>query len=360
MGRLDRYVLREVVVSWAAVSLVLLCVLVGNQVAQVLGQAAEYRYPLRVVRELIWLTSVQNLGVVVPVGLLLGVMLALGRLYHESEMAAIRACGIGPLRVLRPILLFALVIGAALAWLSLSLAPAAFDVAQGLRRDALRAAQFGALVPGRFHSFAGGTGVFYAESVNAAGELEKVFVERTVQGHQEIALAARARHFVEEGGLLQVIVLYDGERYEGTPGVARLRRMEFREHGIPIRLGDPVTGPARVETRSSGDLWRSRLPEETAEFQWRVSLPLMAIVLTLLAVPLAELRPREGRYARVGYAILLYFIYVNLLTAARSWLEKGTLHAFPGLWWPHALLLAVAGALMARQAYPGLLRWRRT
>ena len=359
MGRLDRYILREVALSWAAVTLVLMFVLVGNQVAQVLGQAAEYRYPHGVVWHLILLTSIQNLSVVVPVGLLLGIMLALGRLYHESEMTAIRACGVGPLRLLWPVLLLALVITAGLSWLSLSFAPRAFDEAQTIRRDALRQAQFGALVPGRFHSVAGGTGVFYAETVAANGDLERVFVERRVQGHLEIALAARARHYTEEGGLLQVIVLYDGERYEGTPGVARLRRMEFKEHGIPVRLGDPAAGPARVETRPSSELAESHAATDVAELQWRLSMPLMALALALLAVPLAELRPREGRYARIGYAILLYFIYVNLLTAARSWLEKGSLRPFPGLWWPHALILAVAALLLLRQVRPALFSWRR-
>ena len=359
MGRLDRYILREVATSWAAVTVVLLVILVGNQVAQVLGQAAEYRYPHGVVGELILLTSIQNLSVVLPVGLLLGIMLALGRLYHESEMAAIRACGIGPLQLLKPVLLLATAVMLVLAWLTLVLAPRAFGEAQQIRRDALRAAQFGALVPGRFHSFAGGTGVFYAESVGPDGDLYKVFIERRVQGHLEIALAARASHRSEEGGLLQVITLYDGERYEGTPGLARLRRMEFREHGIPIRLGDPAAGPARVETTPTAQLAASRAVGDIAELQWRLSMPIMALLLALLAVPLAELRPREGRYARIGYAILVYFIYVNLLTAARSWLEKGSLAAMPGLWWPHIGLLIVALLLLARQAYPAAFRLAR-
>ena len=359
MGRLDRYILREVATSWAAVTVVLLVILVGNQVAQVLGQAAEYRYPHGVVGQLIVLTSIQNLSVVLPVGLLLGIMLALGRLYHESEMAAIRACGIGPLQLLKPVLLLATAVMLVLAWLTLVLAPRAFGEAQQIRRDSLRAAQFGALVPGRFHSFAGGTGVFYAESVGPDGDLYKVFIERRVQGHLEIALAARASHRSEEGGLLQVITLYDGERYEGTPGLARLRRMEFREHGIPIRLGDPAAGPARVETMPSALLAASRSVGEIAELQWRLSMPLMALLLALLAVPLAELSPREGRYARIGYAILVYFIYVNLLTAARSWLEKGSLAPMPGLWWPHVGLFILALLLLLRQAYPAAFRLLR-
>jgi lipopolysaccharide export system permease protein len=359
LGRLDRYILREVATSWAAVTVVLLFILVGNQVAQVLGQAAEYRYPHAVVGILILLTSIQNLSVVLPVGLLLGIMLALGRLYHESEMAAIRACGIGPLQLMRPVMLLAALVTLVLAWLTLVLAPRAFGEAQQIRRDALRAAQFGVLVPGRFHSFAGGTGVFYAEAAGPDGDLYKVFVERRVADHLEIALAARASHRSEEGGLLQVITLYDGERYEGTPGLARLRRMEFREHGIPIRLGDPAAGPARVETTPTSRLAASRDVGDIAEFQWRLSMPAMAFLLALLAVPLAELRPREGRYARVGYAILIYFIYVNLLTAARSWLEKGSLAPLPGLWWPHVALLVTALALLVRQTHPSAFRLAR-
>lgn len=359
MGRLDRYILREVALSSAAVALVLLVILVGNQVAQVLGQAAEYRYPHHVVGQLILLTSVQNLSVVVPVALLLGIMLSLGRLYHESEMTAIRACGIGPLRVLRPVLLLASVVVLLLAWLTLVIAPRAFNDAQTIRRDALRAAQFGALVPGRFHSFAGGTGVFYAESAGDNGELRKVFIERRVDGHLEIALAARASQHAEEGGLVQVIVLYDGERYEGAPGLARLRRMEFKVHGIPIRLGDPATGPARVETLPTALLARSHVPLDVAELQWRLSMPLMALLLALLAVPLAELKPREGRYAKIGVGILVYFIYANLLTATRSWLEKGVIAALPGLWWAHIGLVVVIAFLLWRQAHPTALRWVR-
>ncbi len=360
MGRLDRYILREVASNWLAVTAVLLVVLVGNQLAQVLGQAVDYRYPSGVIGQLILLMSIQNLSVIVPVGLLLGIMLALGRLYHESEMAAIRACGVGPLRLLRPVLLLAGLITAGLGWLCLDFAPLAFSQAQAIKHDALRGAQFASLVPGRFHAFAGGTGVFYAESVTAQGEFTHVFVERHVQGRQEIILADRARHFSQDGGLSQLIVLYDGARYEGKAGLLKLRRVDFKEHGIPLRLSDPVTGPARVETKDSGTLSRSLKAEDIAEWQWRISLPLMALLLALLAVPLSQLQPRQGRYARVAYAILIYFIYVNLLTSARSWLEHGVLRPFPGLWWPHALVFVLACVLLVRQASPQFLVWRRT
>ena len=352
MRTIDRYVFREVALSWAAVTGVLLVILVGNQLAQVLGQAAERGYPREVILGLIGLTSIQNLTVLVPVGLLIGIVLALGRLYHESEMAALRACGVGPVQLLRPITQLAVVVTALLAWLSLVGAPAAFGRAQEMRRDALRAAEFGMLEPGRFHGFAGGSAVLYAEARDPNGDLRRVFLQRRVRDRIEVALAERAQHRVEDNGALHVLVLLDGDRYEGTPGQAAMRRVHFAEHRVPVRVGEPELGPARVETRSLLDLATDPALAASAELQWRLSLPIMALVLTLLAVPLARLRPRQGRYARIGVAILVYFVYSNLLSAARVWIEKGWLVPALGLWWTHAAVLVIALALLWRQSPP--------
>ena len=354
MGTLDRYLLREVGLSWAAVTGILLVILVSNQLAQVLGQAAERGYPREVILGLIALTSIQNLTVLIPVGLLLGIVLALGRLYHESEMAALRACGVGPGRLLRPIGLFALVITALLAWLALDAAPYAFARAQEMRKEALKSAEFGLLEPGKFHVFSHGRAVFYAESADPDGTLRRVFLQRRDGDRVEVVLADRARHRVEEGGSLHVVVLYDGERYEGAPGSPVMRRASFAEHGVPIRIGDPDTGPQRVETRPTLDLALDPALKAQAEFQWRISLPLMAIVVTLLAIPISELKPRQGRYGRIGVVILIYFIYSNLLSAGRTWIEKGWLSPVLGMWWCHALVLLIAGWLWWRQAPP---RW---
>ncbi len=354
MRILDRYVLREVALSWLAVSAVLAAILVSNQLAQVLGQAAERGYPRAVILRLIALMSVQNGTLVIPIGLLLGIALALGRLYHDSEMAALRACGVGPAALLRPIAALALAVAVAVGYLVLDTAPRAFAQAQLIQREAFRAAEFGLLEPGKFHSFQHGSAVFYAESADADGTLRRVFLQRRAGDHVEIVLADRARHLIGEGGDLHTLVLYDGERFEGTPGLAEMRRVHFAEHGIPVRVGASASGPPRVESRSTLDLLGDDSRVARAEFQWRVSLPLMVLVLTLLAVPLSELQPRQGRYARLGAVILVFFIYINLLSAARTWLEKGSgpLPLAAGLWWPHVAVLLFAAVLWWRRSPP--------
>ncbi len=352
MGIIDRYILREVGLSWLAVTAVLLAILVSNQLAQVLGQAAERGYPREVIFGLIGLMSIQNGTYVIPVGLLLGIVLALGRLYHESEMAALRACGVGPGRLLRPVGILALAVTALLGWLALDAAPYSFGRAQQIQREALKAAEFGMLEPGKFHTFAHGSAVFYAESSDPDGTLRRVFLQRRVADRVEIVLADRARHLVQEGGALHVLVLYDGERYEGAPGQPAMRRVRFAEHGVPVRVGQQNAGPARVETRPTLDLWADPALAAQAEFQRRVSLPLMALVLMVLAVPLAELRPRQGRYARIGVVILVYFVYANLLSAAQTWIEKGWVAPSVGVWWTHALVLLGALWLWWRHSPP--------
>lgn len=349
LSTLDRYVFREVFQAWLAVTGLLLLILVGNELAQILGQAAERGYPRDIIFALIGLTSIQNLSVLIPVGLLLGIVMALGRLYHDSEMAAIQACGVGPLGLLRPIGVLALVVSALLGWISLSGAPDAFGRAQQIKRDALRGAEFGMLEPGAFHAFAAGTAVLYAGFADEDGTLRRVFIQRRVDDRIEVILADRARHVVEEGGALHTLVLYDGERYELGAGSPVSRRIQFAEHGIPVRIGAKDDGPPRVETRATLELYQDPSLPAQAEFQWRVSLPLMALILALIAIPLAHLQPRQGRYARLGVVILTFFIYVNVLSAARTWVEKGWVVPGLGLWWVHGVVLLLAVFLWSKQ-----------
>jgi lipopolysaccharide export system permease protein len=352
LTRLDRYLLREVTWTFIGVTGVLLIVLLSNQLARVLGQAANNDFHPGIVLALIGLTTLQQLTILVPIGLFLGIVLALGRLYHESEMTAMTACGVGPLRVYRPVALLAVVVAALLAVLSLRIIPAAWVKSSELRIEATRAAQFGALEPGRFRSFAGGEAVFYAERVEKSGELFGVFVQRTDGDRVEIAMAARA---VQRGAgqSEQMFVLYDGRRYEGVPGTPEWRIVEFREHGIPVRLPETRVGKGKVETRSTAALRASAVPKDRAELAWRVAVPVMALVLTALAVPLARLRPRQGRFARVAYAVLAYFLYSNMLAAVRVWIQKESPGGEFGLWWVHLVPLLAAAWLLWVELHPG-------
>ena len=346
----QRYVLREVAQTWLAVTGVLVAILVSNQLSRVLGQAADNQYGRHVVFDLIALGAIMNLSVVVPVGLLLAVVLTLGRLYHDSEMAALQACGFGPTRLLAPLLCFAAVIALGLGWLVFVQVPQADREAQRLRLSALKEARFGQLDAGRFRSFSGGGAVFYAERVDAQGVLHNVFVQRESAGRIEVALADTATYSKAATNGVHLVTLFNGRRYEGVPGRDDFRVIEFREHGIPIVTPADAAGAQDPDTKPTRDLLGSDAPSDIAQLQFRSSTPLMALVLTLVAVPLSRLRPRQGRYARVGFAIVVYFVYSNLLSAAKVWVEKGDLPPHVGVWWVHLAALTLGLYLVARQA----------
>jgi lipopolysaccharide export system permease protein len=347
LNRLDRYLLREVTLTFIAVTGVLLVILLSNQLARVLGQAVQNGFPASVVLNLIALTTLQQLTVLLPIGLFLGIVMALGRLYHESEMTAMAACGVGTLSIYRPILLLTFFVVAALSFLSFRVVPEAGNRAQRIRVEALRAAQFGALEPGRFRTFAGGDVVFYAERVLRSGQLEGVFVQRRDEDRLEIAIAERAEQR-GAGQSDQLFVLFNGRRYEGVPGSPEWRVLEFKEHGIPVSLPEVKAKGERTSMKPTRALIGSRERADRSELAWRIAVPTMALVLMLLAVPLAKLQPRQGRFARVGFAILAYFIYSNLLAAVRVWIEKGNPGGSLGMWWVHLLPLLFAAWLIWR------------
>lgn len=345
-------------VTWLVVTGVLLVILLVNQVVGVLGRAASAQFPQSVVLELIWLGSLQNLSILLPVGLLLGVVLAFGRLYADSEMAAALACGAGPVNLYLPVALLAVVAAALLAWLTLVLAPNATEQALSLRHEAIRAGQFAPIAPGKFRSFGGGNAVVYAQSVNPDGTLHNVFVERSNGPMVQVVLAERASHAVTPDGMTHILTLYDGERFEGVPGSAEFRTVRFTEHVIPVQVpvgNDPVRD---LEARPSAALLDSDDPNLRAELDWRVAMPLMCLVLAVLAVPLARLRPRQGRYARIWIAILIFLLYSQLISVGKVWIARGNARPYAGLWWTHAVVILIALAVILGPGFVNRARYR--
>jgi lipopolysaccharide export system permease protein len=359
LGIVGRYVLREVVTAWLAVTGVLLIILLANEVVGVMERAAANQYPQSMVLELIGLSSLQYLSVVVPVGLLLGVVMAFGRLYADSEMAAALACGVRPTTLYAPVALLAVVVAGGLAWLSLVLAPEATAQALSLRNAALRAGQLAPMASGKFRTFGAGTkAVLYAQSVARDGTLGDVFLERNDGPQVEVALADRATHSVTADGLTHILTLYDGERLEGVPGSPEFRIVRFAEHVVTVQV-PMITDVVRdLEARSTSSLRHSRDPAERAELHWRISMPIMCLVLALLAVPLSRLRPRQGRYSRVWVAVLIFFVYYNLATTGRTWISRGTVPEVVGLWWTHVVVALLALAVIVGPRIAHRVRYR--
>ena len=177
-----------------------------------------------------------------------------------------------------------------------------------------------------------------------------MFLKRRIAGGGvEVVIAERGEQIDSEDPDTRILVLSNGRRYEGVPGTAGFRVMEFGEHGIPYRL--PTLDPADPEPRAMPfrSLLRADGVPEVAELQWRLSIPLSTILLALLAVPLSKSRPRAGRYGRIAIGLLVFIIYLNMLNAAKAWIEQGSVSPGLGLWWVHAGVATFTLGLLSAQ-----------
>ncbi len=349
MKILDRYVLREAARTWAAVTAVLLFILLSNQFARVLGDAAKDKLPRDAVFSVIGLTALQYLTILIPFGLFLAIMLALARLYRDSEMPAMMACRMGPGAMYRPLAWLAVPLALLVGWLSLDLGPRALREVQRIATVAEQRVDLSAIEPGRFTSAGQGDAVIYAERVDRDGSLTNVFLQRRTGGALEVVLAEKGSQRPSADPGTRYIVLENGRRYEGRPGEHQFRIVEFAEHGIPYKVPAPREPDFEAEARSTDELLASDDLQAAAELQWRVSVPISALLLAFLAVPLAKSRPRQGRYGKMLAGVLVYFIYFNLLGAAQVWVEQGELSPALGMWWVHALIFLLGIVLLGAQ-----------
>jgi lipopolysaccharide export system permease protein len=180
--------------------------------------------------------------------------------------------------------------------------------------------------------------------------MEKVFMQRQADdGSIEVVISKIGEMVESDDPDMRLLVLRDGRRYEGIPGTTEFRVIEFAEHGIPYRLPSLEAAEPRPRAMAFFDLMRSDEPEHIAEFQWRLGIPISTIILAILAVPLSRSQPRAGRYGRLAIGLLVFIIYLNMMSAAKAWIEQSAISPALGIWWVHGCMLLFALGLLAVQ-----------
>ncbi|MBM7059990.1 LPS export ABC transporter permease LptF [Pseudomonas sp. UL073] len=357
-----RYLSRELLLTLSAVSAVLLVIIMSGRFIKYLAQAAQGALDPGVLFMIMGFRIPGFLQLILPLGLFLAILLAYGRLYLDSEMTVLSATGMSQQRLLAYTLGPATLIALLVAWLSLGLAPQ--GVAQVARilneQDALT--EFDTLVPGRFQSMKDGTRVTYVQELSSdRAELGGIFIsdkrlskdsgkERGIT----VLVAEKGRQEIQADGS-RYLILENGFRYDGNPGKADYRAIQYDTYGMLLQRPEVSTDIGEREAIPTRELWGSDDQRHVAELQWRLSIPLLVFVVTLMAVPLARVNPRQGRFLKLLPAILLYMAYLSLLIAMRGALDKGKLPISVGLWWVHGIFLMIGLLLIYWE--PLRLKW---
>lgn len=349
---LDRYLLKEMLVTWLAVLVVLLVIMVGNVLARSLSRVSDGAIAGELLLVFVGVKSIGLLVTLIPLALYLGVLLAHGRFYRDNEMAVMQACGYGWLDLLRPTVVVGLIAVSLIALLTVYAAPWAARYEQTLKQQMRERSAVSLLTPGRFIESGDGDLVFFVrEAQPETNTFSGVFLHRRGQADEgdrvDTARNARYRRDPDTGD--EYIVLEDGQTSIGEPGQAGWTTTEFARQGVLRPYEDPEAPRLRTKGKPLEQLIGSAAPEDKAELQWRISLPLGALLLALLAVPLSYTSPREGRFGKIGLAILVYIPFANLLSLTRKWIASEAMPAWIGLWPVHIAMLILIGVLLVRR-----------
>ena len=345
---IERHLLRQFAQSVAAVAVVLLLVTMGALFMDLIGEIAKGKVPAALLLSQLGLRSIRFVTLVMPLALFLGLLLAIGRMYAESEMAVLAGVGIGPQRMWKPLVLVGAPVLVLVALASLWLAPASAHKAKQMIEVANRSFLIAGLEPGRFVELPGKGGVLYVTELSTDGtRFRELFVQREHEGRLDIVTA-------HEGSLKLVgetqryLRLHDGFRVEGAVGQKdfRLMHFEYNDVRVPDRERDSSTGDLSDDATLS--LLRSNAPNARAELHWRLAMPLFVVALTLFALPLARSEPRQPQYGLVLFSLLVYLVGMLLLLLGTGLIGTGKLPGWMGLWWVHLPMLALAAWLFAR------------
>jgi lipopolysaccharide export system permease protein len=364
-----RYLVREVFSTLFATTVILLLIFLSTQFVHYLSAAALGKYTGKILLTIMLLQTPYLLGLLFPVGLFLALLLAYGRLYADREMIVLTSCGFGQARLIIATLIMAVSVSIVVAVLNLWLAPIVATKQKVIMAEAKAAPLIDFILPGRFFSTDNGKKVFYVKQISRNREsMQNIFIaEKDIskqtspnnpngwmvvvadQGYQNTAKTGD--HF---------IVINQGRRYTGVPGESNFQIDRFGQYFLRLESKIPTISHDE-QTLSTPMLW-NQLPYSAsvaAEFQWRLSLPISVILLALLAVPLCRFSPRQGRYASLLPAMLIYISYANLMFLARSWIEMKIIPVWLGVWWLHGLLLLLIVVLLAWQGrWLQLLKYR--
>jgi lipopolysaccharide export system permease protein len=350
MSCLSRYIIRETASHAGAGFFVVLVVFLVTRLSSLLSDVATGSLPADVVLELLALRTLMALPSLMPAVLYLGVLLGLSRFASDSELVALEACGVPRRRLYTAVLGFSTVAAVVIAFLSFTGRPWAAARFNAVRNRAIANAGLEDLKPGHFFELdSQERDVVFAESRSSVeGELENVFIQRHTERGITVLSAKRAAEYRDRVTGGRFLTLYDGVQYDLASDhrrqeITRYESLTLRGH---IPTPEPDLGPEKA--LSVRALLETTDPEAQAELQWRSAMPISALLLALLAVPLAYTEPRRGRYANALPALLLYIVYRSLLSTAKNWVADGTLATLPGIWLVHAACLLLILTLLAR------------
>jgi len=340
---------REFSQTAATVFVALFAIMLTTQLIRLLGQAAGGKIASDGVVAMLGFGAMSYLPTLLSLTLFISVLMTLSRSYRDSEMAIWFSAGLPLTAWVRPVLKFAVPLVLVIAMLSMFLSPWALTKSAEYRQRMDQRDDVSRVSPGAFQESAQAERVFFVEGqIGEEGRVKNVFISSRQHGRLGVVAAAEGRTEVAANGD-RFLVLENGRRYEGTPGAADYRVVEFERYGVRVETRESRGIVPTQKNMAIWELMAQPTPVNLGELLWRVGIPLSALNLALLAIPLSFVNPRAGRTNNLIFALLTFMVYSNLVSVSQAWVSQGRVPFEVGVWAVHVIMFIGLLVLFSRR-----------
>lgn len=329
----------ELTTTAFAAFMILLGIVVAQRSGLLVSVAARGAMPNDAIATMLGLNLVQYLPMIMSLALFLAVLMTMSRMHRDSEMVVWFSSGLSISRWIRPVLSFAMPVIMVIAILSLFVMPWATQKVATYAAQLESRDELSSISPGAFKESIGADRVYFIERFDELGKVVKnIFVQSKQQQKVGVMVASNGHREVEKNGD-SFLVMQKGRRYESEPNSAEITTTEFERYAIRVKTKEVKEEPLSAQAKDTRTLMKTRNPVNLAELQRRLALPISAFVLVLIAIPISFVDPRTGRSLNLIFALLIYFIYTNLLSIMQAWITQGKLNPMIGLWPVHLVFM---------------------
>jgi lipopolysaccharide export system permease protein len=341
----------ELISTAGGVFVILIGIVIAQRAGNLIRLAAKGILPNDAIDTLLGFSMIKFLPMILSLTLFIAVLLTLTRSHRDSEMVVWFSSGLSITKWVRPILTFAAPVIIVITLLSFFVMPWAVQKVEDYRVQLKSRDELSSISPGVFKESNSGERVYFIESFDELGNVVKnIFVQSTQHQKTGVIVASEGSRKKEKNGD-DFLVMEQGRRYEGKPNSAEVSTTEFERYAIRVETKEVAREPEIANSKSTKALLQTGSPADKAELQWRLAIPVSALILVLLAIPLSFVDPRAGRSLNVFFALVIYILYNNMLSICEAWVRQGRLNPLIGMWPIHLLFLVLAVYLFYRRIY---------
>ena len=338
---LRRYMTQQVAANTAIVLLFLMALMLGGRLIRYFGIAAEGRLDVGLLFAIIGYNIPTFLELILPLSFFIALMLVLGRMYVEQEMSVLFASGISRGRLTR--LMIPLITGLFVFQMGISLWAKPWGLSNsehiwqtqslGSLLDLVRPKTF--ISSGNYH-------LYVDEFDKEKRELKNIYVVQQqtdksgkIAKNDVIITATRAYQVPsKDTDSSMQLDLFQGRRYELGTNNAKYNQASFEKYRITLEkpASEKIT-ETNVETQTTAKLLaNTQKPEVKAELGYRFTMPWLIIIAAMLATPLSQVRPRQGRWLRLLPSVLIFASCAISIISLRTAIGKERISEYAYIW----------------------------